>query len=343
MPNKQGLPAGRIFFVYDVGPQSRLEWMFSAFADKNVEIHWLPMRYNEKNRIYRVRKILHFYCYIEAAFRAILRSKPGDVIISWNFIIGAFLGVLCRLLRRDRVILSLNMIAHNKRGPVAFLREKLYNYAFGCPGFLFTVNSEEILQQYLSAYKIDRERVFILPDPYLPTYCERPFDPAEGYVFCGGEAQRDWTTFFDAASRLPRRKFVGVSRRKYMPKDARIPDNVTMYYDVAVSEFDRLLENSAVVALPLLTEMPAGLIVMYKSIFMSKPLIITRTSAIENYLADRLSAILLPIGDSAGLVEAIETLLSDEPRARQMTLQAREAIRRFSPESYSRSVYSILH
>jgi glycosyltransferase involved in cell wall biosynthesis len=234
------------------------------------------------------------------------------------------------------------MIAHNKRGVVAFLREKVYNYAFSNASFLFTVNSEEILRHYLSTYKIDRDRVFVLPDPYLPTYRERSFDPTAEYIFCGGEAQRDWSTFFAAASRLPHRKFVGVARRKYMPKDAFIPANVTMYYDTAVSEFDRLLENAAVVALPLLTRMPAGLIVMYKSIFLSKPLIITRTSAIENYLEDHRSAILLPVGDSEGLALAIEELFSDEPRTRQMVSNPREAIRRFSPESYSHAVYSIL-
>jgi glycosyltransferase involved in cell wall biosynthesis len=343
MPNNsQHRTARRIFFVYDVGPQSRLEWVFSAFAGQHVEIHWIPMRYNEKNRIYRWRKLLHFCCHLEVAFRAIRQSKPGDVVVSWNFIIGAFLGAACRLLRKERVVLSLNMIAHNKQGAVAFLREKVYNYAFAFPTFLFTVNSEEILQHYLSTYKIDRARAFILPDPYLPTYTERPFHTAEGYVFCGGEAQRDWKTFFEAAARLPHRRFVGVARRKYLPKDVSIPPNVTMHYDIDVAEFDRLLANAAVVALPLLTEMPAGLIVMYKSIFFSKPLIITRTSAIENYLDDGRSAVLLSIGDSERLAAAVEELLGSEAHARQMTALARDAIRRFSPEAYSQAVYSIL-
>jgi glycosyltransferase involved in cell wall biosynthesis len=332
----------RIFFAYDVGPQSRLEWIFAAFKEDNVDVHWAPMRLNEKNRIYRWRKILHFYGYLEVAFQAIRKSRQGDVILCWNFIIGAFLSALCRLFGKNRVILSLNMISHPKQGVVASLRSKIYNYAFAYPTFLFTVNSAGTLHHYQAKYKFDSKRAFILPDPYLSTYKEKPFDTSDGYVFCGGEAQRDWNTFCDAAKRLPHRSFVGVGRKKYMPKNITIPNNVTMYYDITESDFNRLLEQSAAVALPLLSEMPAGLIVMYKAIFLSKPVIITRTSSIENYLKNEHSAILLPIGDTEGLAKAINKIIDDKTYAETLTLQAKEAIKKHSPEAYSQAIYSIL-
>jgi glycosyltransferase involved in cell wall biosynthesis len=331
----------RIYFAYDVGPQSRLAWIFSAFG-QNADIRWIPMRLNEKNRIYRWRKILHFYCYLEIAFKAIRQSSRGDIILCWNFIIGAFTGALCRLLGKERVVLSLNMISHRKQGMIAFLRKKVYNYTFAYPSFLFTVNSADTLNRYRTEYAFDDQRAFVLPDPYLPTYKEQPFDASGNYVFCGGEAQRDWTTYWDAARRLPQYAFVGVGRKKYMPKDIPIPENVAMYYDIPETEFNRLLEKSAWVALPLLSEMPAGLIVMYKAIFLSKPLIITRTSSVENYLCDEKDAILLSVGDGEGLANAIKRMAGDETWAKILTLHAREAIRRYSPESYSRRVYTIL-
>jgi glycosyltransferase involved in cell wall biosynthesis len=332
----------RIFFAYDVGPQSRLEWVSSAFKENHIDVRWIAMRLNEKNRIYRWRKILHFCCYLETALKTIRQSDRGDVIVCWNFIIGAFAGALCRLSGKDRVILSLNMISHRKGGLVARLRRKVYNYTFAYPSFLFTVNSADTLSHYRTEYRFDAGRVFVLPDPYLPTYKEQPFDPSGGYVFCGGEAQRDWMTYWKAAERLPQYPFVGVGRRKYMPKDVSIPANVTMYYDITESEFNRLLEKSAWVALPLLSHMPAGLIVMYKAIFLSKPLIITRTSSVENYLEDGRSAVLLPVGDAEGLAGAIGKMAADETWAGNLTRQAREAIRSHSPESYSRRIYTII-
>ncbi|MDR1646352.1 MAG: hypothetical protein LBS05_11160 [Tannerellaceae bacterium] len=332
----------RIFFVYDVGPQSRLEWIFSAFAKDNTDVRWIQMRHNEKNRIYRWRKILHFYCYLEIALKVIRQSTRGDVILCWNFIIGAFVGVLCRLSGKDRVILSLNMISHRKQGPIAILRRKVYNYAFAYPRFHFTANSADTLNHYRMEYRIDSRRSFILPDPYLPTYKEQPFDPSGGYVFCGGEAQRDWNTYWQAACHLPQYSFVGVGRRKYMPKGVSIPENVTMYYDITESEFNRLLEKSLCVALPLISRMPAGLIVMYKAIFLSKPLIITRTSSIENYLEDGKSAVLLPVGDVEGFAGAIERMTADKAWAEELTQQAKDAIKKHSPESYSQTIYNII-
>ncbi|MDR1499404.1 MAG: hypothetical protein LBI58_00295 [Tannerellaceae bacterium] len=334
----------KIFFIYDVGPESRVEWVFSAFD--RTDIRWIRMKHNDKNRIYRWRKILHFACYLEVAVRAIRRSSRGDVIVSWNFIAGACVGVLCRLLSRERVILSLNMISHAKRGAIVPMRRLIYNYAFAYPSFHLTVNSSATLSRYLAEYRLDGRRCFVLPDAYLPTYPEGSFDPSGSYIFCGGEAQRDWRTFWEAARRLPHCAFVGVGRRKFTPGNIAIPTNVTMYYDIPGDKFNSLLAGSALLAMPLLTsDTPAGLIVMHRSIFLSKPVIVTRNSSIENYLEDNKSAILLPVATAPAdptaadaLAGAIERIITDKPWAETLTQQAKASIRKHSPQAYSQTL-----
>ncbi|MDH6343474.1 glycosyltransferase involved in cell wall biosynthesis [Parabacteroides sp. PFB2-12] len=330
----------KVFFIYDVGPQSRLEWLASAF--KKEDTVWIPMRYNRKNRIHAWRKPLHFLCYIELAIKSIWKSKKEDTIISWNFIPGAFIGVLCRLFRLNRTVLSLNMISHPKGGVIATIRKKVYNYAFAYKKFLFTVNSAETLETYLKEYKIDTQRVSVLPDAYLPIYKNQDFNTGKGYIFCGGEAQRDWVTFFAAAKELPEYSFVGVARKKYMPHPIEIPTNVKMYYDIDEQDFNRLLEESAIVALPLLSTLPAGLIVIFKSIFLSKPLIVTRTSSVENYVQDRKSAILIDLQSTEQLVTGIRSLKTDLDRAKEQTEQAKKNIVNYSPENYSKKIFRIL-
>ncbi|NDW10590.1 glycosyltransferase [Dysgonomonas sp. 520] len=330
----------KIYFIYDVGPQSRLQWLASAFSGK--EVNWVAMKYNPKNRVYRWRKPLHFLGYFEVAIRSIRTSGKGDCLVSWNFIIGAFIGVLCHLFRIDRTILSLNMISHNKQGLISFIRKTVYNYAFSYKKFYFTVNSEDTLHRYLEEYKIRKEQVSVLPDAYLPGYKEENFRYESSYVFCGGEAQRDWEVFFAAASQLPEHKFVGVGRKKYMPKQVHLPTNVQMYYDIEESDFDELLKNSSIVALPLKSKMPAGLIVMFKAIFLSIPIITTQTSSIENYLKDGVSAVLTEIGDVEKLKNAIKKLYSDRDWGCTLTKNAKTAIEKHSPEAYSQAIYNIL-
>lgn len=331
----------KVFFLYDVGPQSRLEWLASAFPDGEVE--WLAMKYNEKNRIYRWRKPLLFLSYIDLAVRSLLKSKPNDDIISWNFIIGAIVGVICHFFRLKRTILSLNMISHNKGGLIASVRRTVYNYAFSYNGFYFTVNSKETLADYIKEYdKINERKAFVLPDAYLPIYTRKKFTGNNSYIFCGGEAQRDWKIFFEAARRLPELSFVGVGRKKYMPEDNYILDNVTMYYDIEEDKFDSLLENASIVTLPLLTTKPAGLIVVFKSIFLSKPIITTRTSSIENYLTNGESAALLEIGDLDGFVKAINDIYYDVTASERLTKEALRTATKHSPEKYSQFIFEIL-
>lgn len=330
-----------IYFVYDVGPQSERQWLASSF--KGQDVHWVAMKYNPKNRIHKWRKPFHFLGYIEVAVRVIRKSKPGDSIVSWNFIIGAFIGVICHLLGLKRTVLSLNMISHSKKGLVANARRVVYNYAFSYKGFLFTANSFDTIERYSKDYKFDRSIAFVLPDAYLDSYEQADFYPISSYIFCGGEAQRDWALLFEGAKLLPEYKFVGVGRRKYMEKGLEIPDNVKMYYDIGEDKFDELLKNASIVALPLKSDMPAGLIVMFKAILLSKPVITTKSSSMENYLQNGENGVLLQIGDMQGLVKNIKALYSNSDLGRMFTQKAKESIQRYSPSAYSQTIYRILN
>ncbi|OAV64830.1 Glycosyl transferases group 1 [Bacteroidales bacterium Barb6] len=330
---------GKYFFIYDVGPKSRLEWLASAFSGK--EVAWLVMKYNHKNRIYKWRRPLHFLGYMELACRAVLQSKSEDYIISWNFIIGAFVCAICRLFGLKRTILSLNMISHPKGGINALIRKKTYDYVFSYRDFFLTVNSKETLSAYLKEYNLDSRKVTVLPDALLPEYKEKEFNFTDSYIFCGGEAQRDWLTFFQAARLLPEYQFVGVARKQFMPKEAVVPDNVKMYYDIDVERFDDLLAQASVVVLPLLSKMPAGLIVIFKSVLFSKPLIVTRTSSVENYLKNEENAFLIDLGDAQSLADHIIRLKESPILAESLTRNAKKSIEKYSPQAYSQTVYQI--
>jgi glycosyltransferase involved in cell wall biosynthesis len=330
----------KYYFLYDVGPQSRLEWLASAFSGE--EVVWLEMRYDEKNRIYKIRKPLHLLCYLELALKSVLKSMRGDYLISWNFNVGVFVAIICKLFRVERTILSLNMISHSGQWLMTRVKRKLYNYAFSYKGFIFTVNSKDTLLAYSQEFKINENKVTILSDPFLRIYKEKSFEYQDSYIFCGGEAQRDWLTFFNAAYLLHDYNFVGVARKKYLPKKLTIPDNVTMYYDIMESSFDALLEKASIVTLPLLSQMPAGLIVILKSIFLSIPLIVTRTPPVESYLQDEETAILIAKGDAQALANAIIRIRDNKRSAEIRTLKARKYIEKYSPERYSQTLYQIL-
>lgn len=330
----------KIYIIYDVGPRKRLEWLSTSF--KNSETHWIKMRYNEKNRIYRWRKPLHILCYIEIALKAIFKSQKNDYIISWNFIIGAFIGFICRLLHIKRRIISINMISHKKGSLISFFRKHIYNYTLGYNSFYFTVNSNETITFYKSIYKIRNNQYLVLPDCWLPEYQFYKQVDHDYSIFCGGEAQRDWNLFLAIAENLPQYSFIGVARKKYIKNNIILPDNVTMYYDIDETLFNEYMNNSSIVILPLKSCMPSGLIVMFKAIFMHKPLIISRTPSVLNYIEDGYNGLLVDIGDLSAFIGAIK-LLSDNPSYRKEIIDnSDKLIDKYSPYSYSEKLYNLI-
>lgn len=117
-----------------------------------------------KNRTISWRKILLFFNYIKLAINAIRKSSEQDIIISWNFIVGAFVGFFCQIFGIKRTILSLNMISHDKSTFYKILREIVYNVAFKYKNFYTTVNSKELINSYSVEYKLHLDHFFALPD-----------------------------------------------------------------------------------------------------------------------------------------------------------------------------------
>ena len=81
---------------------------------KTLKIFDIP-NYDINDRIKKYR-IIFLYCkYMKLAFDALMNSKNGELIICWNFTTSIALGYLCKIFRKQRKILALNIIA-NKRG-----------------------------------------------------------------------------------------------------------------------------------------------------------------------------------------------------------------------------------
>lgn len=78
-----------------------------------------------------------------------------------------------------------------------------------------TVNSEYEQLSYSRQFNIGLSNIFIVPDSYediqkddiINEYTEGK----DNYIFSGGNSQRDWTTFIDAASDNPDKNFVLVT------------------------------------------------------------------------------------------------------------------------------------
>ena len=343
-PFEMNAPANnriKLLFLVD-SEKKNILWLTKYFENENYYSSGLGMNSLLKDRTVSWRRAILYLKYMKLAIQAIQKSNKSDIIISWNFIVGAFTAFFCRTFFIRRTILSLNMISHEKGLINKLLRKIIYNSAFKLPGFYISVNSKELINTYSAEYNINANHFFVLPDCMKESYETAPYTNGNGSVFCGGEAKRDWNTLFKAALLLPDVKFTAIARKKYFDTTLAVPDNVSLYFDTEYDFFYSKLKESSIVAMPLSTTAPAGLIVLIRAAMLSKPVIITSTSSTRNYIQDKINGVLIDPGDEKRLAEEISSLLSDRQVREQLSNRMKETVKMFSPENYAKSLENII-
>lgn len=302
--------------------------------------------YAERNRLVRWRKAILWWQYLGLAVRGLyLAGRTDAMIVSTNFHVGALAAALCRSRPGARPqVLALNAIIREKGAVLSFARARLYALAARGGELRLTVNSKENALQYQRLFGFDDEHVFVLNDPWAPHYPQDDLPDAEAdTVFCGGEAARDWGTFFAVARDHPQIRFAAVARARDWSYGEPLPANVDLRFDVPEAEFYACIEKARIVVLPLTGSTTAGLIVLVRATLVGRLVVTTRTPAAEGYYpADRADLLVAP-GDARAISALVDRYWDDGRlrRAAAADVKAHILARR-SPERYLDAIASIL-
>ena len=156
-------------------------------------------------------------------------------------------------------------------------------------------------------------------------------------VVAAGRSGRDYPTLAAAAAGLPCRADDHLQRRGRLGR--RLPSGRV---EVLTATFGRdyllRLLRADVVAVPLAVEdISAGQMVLVQAMALGRPLVVTRTPTIGDYLRDGETALLVPRGDVAAMAAALRQLLDDPAAALAMGRRAQaEYAARFSNEAHLR-------
>ncbi len=290
-----------------------------SFIEQGIDcqLHDIP-NYSMKDRTKTYRVFFLYYKYLQLAYRVIKKSKENDVLICWNFTTSIACGYICKIFRKRRVILGLNIIAHRRNRFIDMVRKIIFFPILNNPNFFLTVNSPLYIDDYSKRFNVKKEKFFILNDP-IPSSEIQPFNYGNSYIFVGGEAQRDWETLFNACYHVPQIKFVCIARKKYFDHSLKIPSNVELYFDTNQKTFNDYMRNACMVIIPLKSKLPCGLIILLEASLMQKPIIATNTPSISNYIKNGERGILVEQGDSKELVEKIKVLYNDIEIQKRLT------------------------
>ncbi|HEV2069994.1 MAG TPA: glycosyltransferase family 4 protein [Acidimicrobiales bacterium] len=153
----------------------------------------------------------------------------------------------------------------------------------------------------------------------------------EGYVLSVGQAGRDFGTLF-AAVRRTSTPTVVVGTSVWMPGEdpalSSVPTNVTLRRRLSYVGLRELYEKASVVVVSLKPGLgwAAGVTAVLEAMAMRKPLIVSSTPGIAEYVTHGANALVVPPGDRPALEAAITTLLSDRVTASRLASAGRSLV-----------------
>jgi glycosyltransferase involved in cell wall biosynthesis len=155
--------------------------------------------------------------------------------------------------------------------------------------------------------------------------------PEEGYVLAVGETRRDYPTLLEAVRAL-RVPMVLVASSPWTGDGAgpRIdpPPNVSLRRGLSFPELRDLYDRASVVVVPLHggLDFAAGVNGVLEAMAMRKPVVVTGTPGITDYVRDGQDARVVPAGDREAMRVAIHELLTDRDQAERLAANARAVV-----------------
>lgn len=230
-----------------------------------------------------VRNILLLQ-WLEGCMRVMRSSRKNDIIVCWFDFQAVICWWLCKLTFRRRQIVAINLMLKAKPTLKNLFASWLYRKALRSDTFHASYTSRYYygwLKHYLG---IDFTAVLI-HDVYKLDYQVVTRGGDGDYVFSGGGNARDWQMLSEIAQVMPNIKFRFVMRSSdYAVWSCRMPQNVTLKHEIPECVFVTDISNAAVVAMPLKTDAPAGLIALFMAAANDKYILMSDNVTTREYL-----------------------------------------------------------
>lgn len=203
-------------------------------------------------------------------------------------------------------------------------------------GWLARLDRVVVLTPGQYAYLVEEagvpvDRVRYLRHPVDQRFFSPQGAPVEELVVSAGQHRRDYPTLVAAAGRVGVPTEIAASSPWMAdagPLGVALPDNVTVRRALDRRALRALYDRASVVVVPLEAglDLGAGVNAVLEAMAMRKPLVVSASPGIADYVDDGENALVVPAGDPGALAAAIEALLCDPRRADRLAAAGRELV-----------------
>jgi glycosyltransferase involved in cell wall biosynthesis len=204
-------------------------------------------------------------------------------------------------------------------------------------------SSTQEANYYTRTFRWPSRKAAFVPFHTNPEFLERKTAAEEPFVIAAGRTFRDYPTLVEAFRGIAPRLLIVASPGTLGP--APLPPNVTVAYDLPLTDLLERVARSMFVVLPLeVREISTGQTVLLEAMSMGKAVIATRVSGTAEYIDDMRTGMLVPPNDPEALRAAVLRLASDAELRRRLGGAALERIRQHHlPQRYAERVAAVLN
>lgn len=260
--------------------------LFDNPGDKK-RVSFIAEQTSLKKEVYSPKSKRLFIGWLKGCLTVLGLSHHNDTIVCWY----DFQAVLCywlaKLSFRQRKIVCINLLLKDKASVKNKVVAWLYKKALKSKYFVASVTSVEYGSHLKKRLGINK-KLFLLHDVFHEDYqINASLDVCPNTVFCGGRNGRDWKFMIEVAKAMPHVQFhLVMPKVTYDEYQHELPSNVVAKYNISMEDFMKEMCSCEIVALPLDTEAPAGLIVLFQAAANMKYIITTDTMTTREYLSD---------------------------------------------------------
>lgn len=264
-----------------------LYFLFDNPQDKKHLSFISKMAHREMKEVYSPKCGKLIVGWLKGCLAVLKQSHGNDTIVCWY----DFQAVLCywlsKLSFKRRKIVCINILLKDKESTKNKVVAWLYKNALKSKHFVASVTSVEYGKHLKKRLGLNKD-LFLLHDVFHEDYkVNGSVKVHPNTVFCGGRNGRDWKFMIDVAKAMPNVEFhLVMPKATYETFQTELPSNVVAKYNLSMEDFMKEMCSCEIVALPLDTEAPAGLIVLFQAAANMKYIITTDTMTTREYLSD---------------------------------------------------------
>lgn len=260
--------------------------LYDTLGDNNFITEFITNKRREKVRQIispsTNPKILGWFI---GVLNSLFKSNANDYVICWYDFQAVLCWWICKVLGIKRKIIAINILLKNKPTLKNRIVSYMYKEALLHSNFKASITSVEYGNKLNEQLGVNIKFPLINDVYPFEDEHENNYINCGNSVFCGGNNGRDWSLMLQISKLLPDFKFTLVMPASEKLKlGVNIPRNMEIFTNISKDEFNYFLRKSSIIMLPLTTNAPAGLIVLFYAASQQKLVMTTSTPVTKEYI-----------------------------------------------------------